>query len=123
MTGSSMLNIAEIEFLQACERLGVPAAEVRAWDNGDGSFTGADGKAIKDYDDVLLTRPVPVTGGARWKGGDAQPGCVATVLMFSAGVRGVAQLECYCEPDGFAFGWEETSHLRLHKTTEEKWPK
>lgn len=118
-----MLNIAEIEFRQACQRLGVSSEAIGAWNDDNSTFVAADGKSVKDKDDVLLTRPVPVTSGARWQGGAAQPGCVATVLMFSTGPRGVAQLECYCEPDGFAFGWEETRHLRLHKTTEEKWPK
>ena len=118
-----MLNIAEIEFRRACQRLGVQWDDVGGWNDDYSTFVGADGKSIKDKDDVLLTRPVPVSSGVRWTGGDAQPGCVATVLMFSTGPRGVAQLECYCEPDGFAFGWEQTCHLRLHRTTEEKWPK
>ena len=117
-----MLNIAEIEFRQACERLGVQSNDIGTWNDDSSTFVSADGNSVKDYDDVLLTRPVPVFAGVRWAGGDAQPGCLATVLMFSTGPRGVAQLECYCEPDGFAFGWEETCHLRLYKNTEEKWP-
>ena len=118
-----MLNIAEVEFRQACERLGVSHEQRGPWDRGDSAFVGADGRLVKNKDDVLLTRPVPVTSGARWKGGDAQPGCRATVMTFSTGIPGVAELECYSEPDGFAFGWEQTSHLMLHKTTEEKWPR
>ena len=119
-----MLNIAEIEFRQACERLGVQREQLGHWDiRGDETFVGADGRRVKNKDDVVLTRPVPVTSGARWQGGDAQPGCIATVLKFSTGAPGVAQLECYCDPDGFAFGWEEIAYLKLYKTTEEKWPK
>ena len=123
MMESSELNSAEVEFRQACERLGVPLADVGSWDRDDRSFVGADGRTIKEKDDVLLTRSVPVSSGARWIGGNAPPASMATVLMFSTGVRGMVHLECYCEPDGFAFGWEETSHLRLHRTTEQKWPK
>ncbi len=124
MTGASMLNIAEVEFQQACERLGLSPAEVGLLDMADTSFfTDADGTSVKTYDDVLLTRSVPVSSGARWTDGDAKPGCLATVILFTEDPHSVAYLECYCEPDGFAFGWEETSHLKLHRTTEEKWPK
>ena len=110
-------------FGDACARLGLTAEDAGSWDDDGCFFEGADGRQVKRKDDVLLTRPVPVSSGAGWRGGDAQPGCRATVLMFSSGPRGVAELECYSEPQGFAFGWEETSYLKLHRTTEEKWPK
>ncbi len=123
MTDLPVLNIAEVELRQACERLGMSSYDLGAWSDDAATFVGADCRFIKEYDDVLLTRPVPVANGACWEGGDAQPGCVATVLMFSTGARGIAQLECCGEPGGFAFAWEETSYLKLHRTTEEKWPR
>ena len=118
-----MLNVAEVELARACQRLGVSREDLVTWNDDYSFFVGANGEQIKEKDDVLLTRSVPVSEGARWKGGDAQPGCVATVIMFSTANRGVVYLECYSEPDGFAFGWEKTSAVKLYKTTEEKWPR
>ena len=115
-----MPNMAEVELSEACQRLGLSRKDLGAWNDDSSFFVGADGECIKDKDDVLLTRSVPVSGGARWKGSDAQPGCVATVIMFSTADRGVVYLECYSEPDGFAFGWEQASALKLYKMTKEK---
>jgi hypothetical protein len=89
----------------------------------EGAFTGSDGLSVRCYDDVVLSRTVPVDGGVRTDVDEVPPGTVGTVLFYSTGPIGVAQLECYVGEDAFTFGYEELSKLKLHMTNEEKYPR
>jgi hypothetical protein len=89
----------------------------------EGAFTGSDGRSVRCYDDVVLSRTVPVDGGVRTDVDEVPPGTVGTVLFYSTGPIGVAQLECYVGEDAFTFGYEELSKLKLHMTNEEKYPR
>lgn len=87
----------------------------------EGVFADADGAAVRPYDDVVLTRDIPIEGD------DAGPyrvpaGTIATVLFFQSEADGVADLECYRPEDSFSFGFEETRRLRLHIRNEDKYP-
>ena len=42
-----MLNIAEIEFRQARQRLGVQSNDLGVWNDASSTFVGADGKSIE----------------------------------------------------------------------------
>ena len=88
----------------------------------DGAFAGSDGRLIQQYDDVLLERPTRVTGGVRADVQELPAGATGTVLMFTDGPQPIAQLECAFGQDGFTFGYQETAHLKLFRTTKEKWP-
>ena len=87
----------------------------------DGSFIGSDGRPIRCYDDVVLSRSIPVEGGVRTELEDVPSGTIWTVLFYSTGPVGLAQLECYVGEDAFTFGYEELSKLKLHMTNEEKY--
>jgi len=89
----------------------------------EGAFTGSDGRSVRCYDDVVLARTIPVDGGVRTDVDEVPPGTVGTVLFYSTGPVGVAQLECYVGEDAFTFGYEELSKLKLHMTNEEKYPR
>ena len=88
----------------------------------NGAFAGSDGRLVRCYDDVILSRSIPVEGGVRTDASEVPPGTICTVLFYSTGPIGVAWLECDVGGDGFAFGFEEISQLRLHMTIEEKYP-
>ncbi|MDP3803689.1 hypothetical protein [Brevundimonas sp.] len=87
----------------------------------DGAFAGSDGRAVRCYDDVVLSRAIPVDGGVGTAVDEVPAGTVGTVLFYSTGPVGVAQLECYVGDDAFTFGYEELSRLKLHMTNEEKY--
>ena len=89
----------------------------------DGAFAGSDGRSVRCYDDVILSRAIPVDGGVRTDASEVPAGTIATVLFYSTGSVGVAQLECYVGDDAFTFGYEELSRLKLHMTNEEKYPR
>ncbi len=89
----------------------------------EGAFTGSDGRSVRCYDDVVLSRTIPVDSGVRTDVDEVPPGTVGTVLFYSTGPVGVAQLECYVGEDAFTFGYEELSKLKLHMTNEEKYPR
>ncbi len=87
----------------------------------DGAFAGSDGRLVRCYDDVILSRSIPVEGGAGTDVEEVPPGTIGTVLFYSTGPVGVAQLECYVGEDAFTFGYEKLSKLKLHMTNEEKY--
>jgi len=87
----------------------------------EGAFIGSDGRSVRCYDDIILSRAIPVDGGVRTAVGEVPGGTIATVLFYSTGPVGVAQLECYVGEDAFTFGYEELSRLKLHMTNEEKY--
>ena len=87
----------------------------------DGAFAGSDGHLVRCYDDVILSRSIPVEGGVGTDVEEVPPGTIGTVLFYSTGPVGVAQLECYVGEDAFTFGYEELSKLKLHMTNEEKY--
>ena len=89
----------------------------------DGAFMDADGRRVRCYDDVVLSRSISVDGGVRTSVSEVPAGTICTVLFFSTGSIGVAQLECYVGEDAFTFGYEELSKLKLHMTNEEKYPR
>ncbi len=89
----------------------------------EGAFGGADGRPVRCYDDVVLARPISVDGGVRTDVEEVPAGTICTVLFYSRGPVGVAQLECYVGEDGFTFGYEELARLKLHMTNEEKYPR
>jgi hypothetical protein len=89
----------------------------------DDAFVGRDGRLVRCYDDVILARPIPVEGGVRTDVSIVPEGTIATVLFYSKGPVGCAQLECYVGEDAFTFGYEEISQLSLHMTNEEKYPR
>lgn len=89
----------------------------------DGAFAGSDGRLVRCYDDVILSRAIPVDGGVQTEVDEVPSGTIGTVLFYSTGPIGVAQLECYVGEDGFTFGYEELSKLKLHMTNEEKYPR
>jgi hypothetical protein len=88
----------------------------------EGSFEGTDGHRVRAYDDVVLTREIPVRDGVRTTVASVPAGTVGTVLFFVPGPTGLAELELNVL-GGFAFGIEETRRLRLHQTNEEKYPR
>jgi hypothetical protein len=87
----------------------------------DGSFEGTDGRPVRAYDDVVLFREIEVEGGFKTNVETVPIGTIATVLFFTPGPDGIAQLECYVGEEGFTFGYCETNLLRLHMTNEEKY--
>jgi hypothetical protein len=89
----------------------------------DGTFIGADGRPVRCYDDVVLSRPIPVSGGVGTEVAEVPAGTICTVLFYSLGPVGAAQLECDVGEDAFTFGYEELAHLSLHMTNEEKYPR
>ncbi len=89
----------------------------------DGTFAGSDGRPVRCYDDVILSRAIPVDGGVRTDLNEVPSGTIATVLFYSTGSIRLAQLECYVGEDAFTFGYEELSRLKLHMTNEEKYPR
>ncbi len=89
----------------------------------DGAFIGSDGRPVRCYDDVVLSRPIPVEGGVRTDVTEVPAGTTGTVLFYSRGPVGIAQLECDVGEDAFAFGYEELWRLKLHMTNEEKYPR
>ena len=93
-----------------------------AWTQ-DGAFAGSDGRPVRCYDDVILSRSIPVDGGVGTAVSEVPPGTICTVLFYSTGPVGVAQLECYVGEHGFTFGYEEISKLQLHMTGDEKYPR
>jgi hypothetical protein len=90
----------------------------------DGAFSGADGKSIRAYDDVALLREAPIESSQfETKLKTAPAGTTGTVLFFTPGPDGVAQLELNLDAQGLCFAIEETRFLRLHMTNEEKYPR
>jgi len=93
----------------------------------EGSFQDPDGKSVRPYDDVVVSRPIEIAGGwLRDKVTETLPaGSIGTVLMFTAGPEGWTHLEMY-RPEsvgGFGFSYEKIEFLRLHMTNEEKYPR
>ena len=88
----------------------------------EGVFLDADGKEVRAYDDVLLTRDILIENDPNAKY-TIPAGTAATVLFFQSERDGVAELECYWPEDSFSFGFEETRRLKLHQCNEDKWPR
>jgi len=88
----------------------------------EGSFAGADGRAVRNYDDVILLTDIPLEGDESSQH-RIPAGTIATVLFFQTEPDGYADLECSWPADGFSFGWARTDSVKLHMTTEEKWPR
>jgi hypothetical protein len=87
----------------------------------EGTFEGADGVAVRAYDDVVLLRPIRPEN-------DPDPaslvpaGTTATVLFLSTKADGVAQLELnWSSSRAVVLGYEDQRFLRLHLTNEEKY--
>ena len=99
-----------------------PPAQAEEWTQ-DGGFVGSDGRWVRCYDDVILSRPLAVEGGVRTDVAEVPVGTICTVLFYSKGPVGMAQLECDVGDDGLAFGEEELSAVKLFKTNEEKYPR
>lgn len=89
----------------------------------EGAFVGADGRVVRCYDDVVLSRSIPVEVVSGDFVGDAPAGTVGTVLFYSKGPVGVAQLELDIESNPMIIAHEELSRLSLHMTNEEKYPR
>ncbi|MFC5371106.1 hypothetical protein ACFPIF_00995 [Brevundimonas faecalis] len=87
----------------------------------DGSFIGNDGRSVRCYDDVVLSRPISVDAPMGNFQGDAPVGTVGTVLFYSKGPVGVAQIELYIADHPMVIGYEELSKLKLYMTNEEKY--
>src|SRR5579871_4695385 len=85
----------------------------------EGAFADADGNSVRAYDDVMLTREIPVEAGVRTQVASVPAGATGTVLFFVPGIDGVAELEIAVADNAFTFGIEETRRLRLHTTNEE----
>ncbi len=89
----------------------------------DGAFVGSDGRPVRCYDDIILSRAIPVDEGFGTDVQRVEEGTICTVLFYSLRPVGMAQLECYVGKGAPIFGYEEISHLRLHMTNEEKYPR
>ena len=89
----------------------------------DGAFVGSDGKPVRAYDDVVLERAVGVASQFGGPTKMAAANTTATVLFFTPGSNGVAELEVYHPDPGVHVGLEDIRFLRLHTTNEEKYPR
>ena len=86
----------------------------------DGTFRGADGVAVRAYDDVVLLRDIKPENDP--SAADVVPaGTTGTVLFFSTRSDGVAQLELSWRPRQVVIGYEDQRFLRLHMTNEQKY--
>jgi hypothetical protein len=103
-------------------KLGFDESEVGVWADAEyGGFADGDGKFVRVYDDIELSRPIPVSGGNPGDASEVGAGTICTVLGYTQGVRPIAHLECSVGGSAFAFGFEELNRLKLHKTSEEKY--
>jgi len=87
----------------------------------EGAFFGGDGRPVRCYDDVVLSRPIPVEVDIGDFAGDAPKGTIGTVLFYSKGPVGVAQLELKLDNQPMIIAYEELSRLSLHMTNEQKY--
>jgi hypothetical protein len=100
-----------------------PNAITEEWQD-QGAFFDPDGKFIRCYDDVVVTRPIEIKDSRIGEEVMALPaGSIGTVLMLTAGPEGWAHLEMYFGERRFGFGYEKIAFLRLHMTNEEKYPR
>ena len=97
-----------------------PARDTREEWTQDGGFFGSDGRWVRCYDDVILSRPIPVESAVRTNVAEVPAGTICTVLFYSKGPAAKAELECCVGENAFAFGYEEVSALKLFATYEEK---
>jgi hypothetical protein len=91
----------------------------------EGSFSGADGRAVRAYDDVVLLRDVMAENDttAHYL---ACAGATGTILFFSRQTDGVALLELNFPPPSqkpIVCVYEDQRFLKLHMTNEEKHPR
>lgn len=87
-----------------------------------GAFPDANGAPVRAYDDVrLLKSTLPENDPAAAYVIPA--GTVGTVLFHCADATGVLQLELYWPEGSFIFGYARPSDVRLHQTSEQKYPR
>jgi len=87
----------------------------------DGAFPDVDGKLVRAYDDVTVLVPTLLEndpGGAYV----VPAGTVGTVLFHCGDAEGVVQLELYWPEGSFVFGYARPRDVRLHQTSEQKYP-
>ncbi len=96
----------------------LPPAE--RWDF-DGTFVGADGRVVKACDDVEFLRDAAVENDPNTIY-PVKAGETGTVIMFAPDPNGLAQIELEGRPS-VVLAYERLSFLRLHMTTEEKYPR
>lgn len=87
----------------------------------EGAFDGADGRAVRAYDDVEFLRDAAVENDPNTIY-PVKAGETGTVLMFVPGPDGLAQIELESRPS-VVLAYEQLSFLRLHMTNEEKYPR
>lgn len=87
----------------------------------DGAFQDADGRSVRAYDDVELLRPIPIENDPK-SAYEVPAGTVGTVL-FHSGDQGPLEVELYWPEGAFVFGYCMSTDVRLHQTSEEKYPR
>lgn len=86
------------------------------WDQC-GTFFDVDGSNVKVYDDVIVLEKSIGTDGEVITEGE-----IGTVLFFSKSSQSLVELEICRNDDEMIFLIIRGNSVRLHKTTEEKWP-
>jgi len=87
-----------------------------------GAFPDADGVAVRAYDDVAILKPALLENDPA-SAHVVPAGTIGTVLFHCGDATGVLQLELYWPEGSFVFGYARPQDVRLHQTSEQKYPR